>query len=43
MRALRVIVIALLNAVAGAVLSVVASLYLTELYHVSNLEVAEEC
>src|SRR5438132_2149022 len=38
MRALRVIVIALLTAVAGAVLSVVASLYLTELYHVSNFE-----
>jgi MFS family permease len=38
MRALRVILIALLTAVAGAVLSVVASLYLTELYHVSNFE-----
>src|SRR6266700_1459831 len=39
MRALRVILIALLTAVAGAVLSVVASLYLTELYHVSDFEV----
>jgi MFS family permease len=38
MRALRVIVIALLTAVAGGVLSVVASLYLTELYHVSDFE-----
>src|SRR6266566_6692483 len=38
MRALRVILIALLTAVAGAVLSVVASLYLTELYHVSDFE-----
>ena len=31
-------VIALLTAVAGGALSVVASLYLTELYHVSNFE-----
>ena len=38
MRALRVIAIAFLTAVAGGVLSVVASLYLTELYHVSNFE-----
>src|SRR5205823_4668131 len=38
MKALRVIVISLLTAIAGAVLSVVASLYLTELYHVSNFE-----
>jgi len=38
MRALRVIGIAFLTAIAGAVLSVVASLYLTELYHVSNFE-----
>src|SRR2546430_367286 len=38
MRALRVVVIAFLTAIAGAVLSVVASLYLTELYHVSNFE-----
>jgi MFS family permease len=38
MRVLRVVVIAFLTAIAGAVLSVVASLYLTELYHVSNFE-----
>src|SRR5437867_8532962 len=38
MRTLRVVVIAFLTAIAGAVLSVVASLYLTELYHVSNFE-----
>ena len=38
MRALRVIAIAFLTAVAGGILSVVASLYLTELYHVSNFE-----
>jgi MFS family permease len=38
MRALRVIGIAFLTAIAGAVLSLVASLYLTELYHVSNFE-----
>ena len=38
MRVLRAIVIAFLTAIAGAVLSVVASVYLTELYHVSNLE-----
>jgi MFS family permease len=38
MRALRVTAIALLTAVAGGALSVVASLYLTELYHVSNFE-----
>jgi MFS family permease len=37
-RVLRVIAIAFLTAVAGAVLSVVASLCLTELYHVSNFE-----
>jgi MFS family permease len=35
---LRVIAIAFLTAVAGGILSVVASLYLTELYHVSNFE-----
>src|SRR5204863_8250792 len=38
MRALRVIVISFLTAITGALLSVVASLYLTELYHVSNFE-----
>src|SRR5205823_14423159 len=38
MKTLRVVVIAFLTAVAGAVLSVVGSLYLTELYHVSNFE-----
>ena len=38
MRALRVVVVAFLTAIAGAVLSVVASQYLTELYHVSNFE-----
>jgi MFS family permease len=38
MRALRVISIAVLTAISGAVLSVVASLYLTELYHVSDFE-----
>src|SRR6266496_866263 len=38
MRALRVIVISFLTAITGAVLSVVASLYLTELYHVSDFE-----
>src|SRR5207249_11010382 len=38
MRALRVIVISLLTAIAGAVLSAVASLYLTELYYVSDFE-----
>src|SRR5437660_12932665 len=38
MRALRVIGIGFLTAIAGAVLSVVASVYLTELYHVSNFE-----
>src|SRR5438105_10477978 len=38
MRALRAILIALLTAVAGAILSVVASLYLTELYRVSDFE-----
>src|SRR5207247_6439654 len=38
MKALRVIVISLLTAISGSVLSVVASLYLTELYHVSNFE-----
>jgi MFS family permease len=35
---LRVIGIAFVTAIAGAVLSVVASLYLTELYHVSDFE-----
>lgn len=38
MRALRVISIAFLTAIAGAALSLAASLYLTELYHVSNFE-----
>ena len=38
MKALRVIAIALLTAIAGAVLSIAASLYLTELYHVSDFE-----
>src|SRR6267378_4149094 len=38
MRALRVIAIAFLTAIAGGIFSVVASLYLTELYHVSNFE-----
>lgn len=38
MKALRVVAIALLTAIAGAVLSIAASLYLTELYHVSNFE-----
>jgi MFS family permease len=38
MRALLVIGIAFLTAMAGAVLSIVASSYLTELYHVSNFE-----
>jgi MFS family permease len=33
-----VIAIAFLTAIAGGILSVVASLYLTELYHVSNFE-----
>jgi MFS family permease len=37
-RALRVIAIAFLTAIVGGILSVVASLYLTELYHVSNFE-----
>jgi MFS family permease len=37
-KALRVVAIAFLTAIAGAVLSIVASLYLTELYHVSNFE-----
>jgi hypothetical protein len=35
---LRVIAIAFLTAIAGGILSVVASVYLTELYHVSNFE-----
>jgi len=35
---LRVIAIAFLTAIAGGILSVVSSLYLTELYHVSNFE-----
>jgi MFS family permease len=38
MRALRVISIAFVTAIAGAALSLAASLYLTELYHVSNFE-----
>ena len=38
MKALRVIAIALLTAIAGALLSIAASLYLTELYHVSDFE-----
>ena len=38
MKALRVVAIALLTAIAGAALSIAASLYLTELYHVSNFE-----
>src|SRR5438046_8724411 len=38
LKALRVFVISLLTAIAGGILSVVASLYLTELYHVSNFE-----
>lgn len=38
MRALRVISVALLTAIAGGVLAVVASLYLTKLYHVSDFE-----
>jgi MFS family permease len=37
-KALRVIAIAFLTAIAGAVLSIIASLYLTELYHVSDFE-----
>jgi MFS family permease len=37
-KALRIIAIALLTAIAGAVLSITASLYLTELYHVSDFE-----
>ena len=37
-KALRVIAIALLTAIAGTILSVVASAYLTELYHVSDFE-----
>ena len=38
MKALRVVAIVLLTAIAGAVLSIAASLYLTELYHVSDFE-----
>ena len=38
MKALRVVAIALLTAIAGTVISITASLYLTELYHVSNFE-----
>lgn len=38
MKALRLIAIALLTAIAGTVLSTIASIYLTELYHVSNFE-----
>jgi MFS family permease len=37
-KALRVVAIALLTAIAGGILSTAASLYLTELYHVSNFE-----
>jgi hypothetical protein len=37
-KALRVLAIALLTAIAGAVVSIAASLYLTELYHVSDFE-----
>jgi MFS family permease len=37
-KVLRVIAIALLTAIAGAILSIAASLYLTELYHVSDFE-----
>jgi hypothetical protein len=37
-KALRVLAITLLTAIAGAVLSIAASLYLTELYHVSDFE-----
>lgn len=38
MRGLRVFAIAALTAVVGCILSVLASSYLTELYHVSNFE-----
>lgn len=38
MKALPVLAIALLTAIAGAVVSIAASLYLTELYHVSDFE-----
>src|ERR1044071_10107771 len=38
MKALRVVTIALRTAIAGAAFSIAASLYLTELYHVSNFE-----
>lgn len=38
MKALRVIAIALFTAIVGTVISIVASVYLTELYHVSNFE-----
>jgi MFS family permease len=38
MKVLRVIAIASVTAIAGAVLSTAASVYLTELYHVSDLE-----
>jgi len=37
-KAFRVIAIAILTAIAGTILSVVASAYLTELYHVSDFE-----
>jgi MFS family permease len=37
-KALRALAIAVLTAIAGTVLSIAASLYLTELYHVSNFE-----
>jgi MFS family permease len=37
-KALRVLAIALFTAIAGTVISIVASVYLTELYHVSNFE-----
>src|ERR1043166_4897531 len=38
MKALRIAAVVLLTAIAGAVLSIFASIYLTELYHVSNFE-----
>ena len=38
MKVLRVLAIALLTAITGTALSIAASLYLTELYHVSNFE-----
>jgi len=38
MKALRIAAVVLLTAIAGAVLSIFASIYLTELYHVSDFE-----